>query len=119
MAQERIRFPAAGDQAPVLEGELWLPAGERGTAGVVVAHPHPLRGGSMDNNVVWAVCQGLAAAGIASLRFNFRGVDRSEGAYAEGVDEVDDILGALAFLAAQPQIDADRVGLAGYSFGAR
>ena len=119
MAQERVRFPAMGDPAPVLEGELWLPDGEGAFAGVVVAHPHPLRGGSMNNNVVWALCQGLQDAGIAWLRFNFRGVGASQGQYAEGVDEVFDVLGALAFLAQQPGIEADRLGLAGYSFGAR
>jgi alpha/beta superfamily hydrolase len=73
----------------------------------------------MDSNVVWAICQGLNAAGIASLRFNFRGVGRSEGSHSEGVGEADDVLGALAYLAEQPGIAADSVGLAGYSFGAR
>jgi hypothetical protein len=119
MARERVRFLAAGVDAPRLDGELWVPDGSVPIAGVVVAHPHPLRGGSMDNNVVIALCQGLQAAGIASLRFDFRGVGRSEGKYGEGVDEVFDVLGALAFLAEQPEIASDRVGLAGYSFGAR
>jgi alpha/beta superfamily hydrolase len=73
----------------------------------------------MNSNVVMALCEGLRSAGIASLRFNFRGVGASEGQYREGVDEVDDVLGALTFLAAQPRIAAERIGLAGYSFGAR
>jgi len=73
----------------------------------------------MDNNVVMALGQGLQQAGIAWLRFNFRGVGRSEGEHGGGAEEPSDILGALAFLAAQPGIDVDRVGLAGYSFGAR
>jgi alpha/beta superfamily hydrolase len=88
-------------------------------AGVVVAHPHPQRGGTMNNNVVMALCEGLGAAGIAWLRFNFRGVGQSEGRYGEGVDEVQDVLGALTYLAAQPLIARERIGLAGYSFGAR
>jgi uncharacterized protein len=119
MTQERVRFQADGADGPSLEGELWLPDGDGAVGGVVVCHPHPLRGGSMDSNVVYALCQGLNAAGLASLRFNFRGVGRSEGRYGEGVEEVADALGALNFLAEQPGIDPERIGLAGYSFGAR
>jgi hypothetical protein len=73
----------------------------------------------MNNNVVYALCEGLQRNGVAWLRFNFRGVGRSDGSYGGGEAEVDDVLGALAFLAEQPGIDAERVGLAGYSFGAR
>jgi len=103
----------------MLEGELWLPDGDGQTAGVVVAHPHPQRGGTMDSNVVVALCQGLREVGIAFLRFNFRGVGRSEGTYGGGADEVFDVLGALDLLAAQPRVASGRLGLAGYSFGAR
>jgi alpha/beta superfamily hydrolase len=119
MAAERVRFPAAGDGGPILEGELWRPDGEGAVPGVVVAHPHPQRGGSMDNNVVMAICQGLNAAGIAALRFNFRGVGGSGGTYGEGVAEIADVLGALTFIAEQPGIAPHDLGLAGYSFGAR
>ena len=119
MTTQPVRFPAAGDQPPTLEGELALPDAQGSIGGVVVAHPHPQRGGTMQSNVVVALCQGLAAAGTASLRFNFRGVGRSEGRYGDGVDEKLDVLGALAFLAEQPRIATDRIGLAGYSFGAR
>jgi alpha/beta superfamily hydrolase len=73
----------------------------------------------MDSNVVVALCQGLYAAGIASLRFNFRGVGRSEGTHDKGVGEEDDVLGALAFLGAHAGINPASIGLAGYSFGAR
>src|ERR1044071_6569767 len=117
IVRQRVRFTAAGEQPPALEGELWVPDVAGPVPGVVVAHPHPLRGGSMDSNVVLAVCQGLQAAGIAALRFNFRGVDGSEGEHGEGIAEAGDVLGALSFLAEQPSIDARRVGLAGYSFG--
>ncbi len=119
MAVERIRFPAAGEAGPQLEGELWRPDGGGDVPGVVVAHPHPQRGGSMNNNVVVAVCHGLNAAGIAAQRFNFRGVGGSEGTYGDGLAEIADVLGALTFLAAQPGISSDDIGLAGYSFGAR
>ncbi len=116
---QRVRFPADGVDPPLLQGELWAPDGAGPVAGVVVAHPHPLRGGSMDNNVVMALCEGLRRAGIAALRFNFRGVGLSEGRHGGGDDETLDVLGVLAFLAAQPRIGPDRIGLAGYSFGAR
>src|SRR5207249_1720638 len=96
-----------------------LPDGPAPVPGVVVAHPHPLRGGSMSSNVVMAICEGLEAAGIAALRFDFRGVGGSEGTHGDGVAELDDVRGALDFLAAQPGIDPERIGLAGYSFGAR
>lgn len=114
-----VRFLSNGQDAPLLEGELWLPESTPPVAGVVVAHPHPQRGGSMDNNVVVAVCEGLTRAGIAALRFNFRGVGQSEGTSSAGSEEPGDLLGALAFLAAQAEIDAQQIGLAGYSFGAR
>lgn len=73
----------------------------------------------MDSNVVLAVCEGLNRAGIAALRFNFRGVGGSEGISSGGPQEVADVLGALTFMAAQDEIEAERIGLAGYSFGAR
>jgi alpha/beta superfamily hydrolase len=119
MSRERVRFPASGEKPPMLEGELWIPDGDGPFPGVAVAHPHPLRGGQMDSNVVVAICQGLHHAGVASLRFNFRGVGQSEGAHGEGVAEVGDVLGALDLLATDERIDRDRIGLAGYSFGAR
>lgn len=71
----------------------------------------------MENNVVVAVCEALAAAGIEMLRFNFRGVGRSGGHYGEGVTEQADVLGALGYLAGLEHVDAARLGLCGYSFG--
>jgi uncharacterized protein len=119
MPIQAVRFPAAGADVPSLEGELWIPDETGAVPGVVVAHPHPQRGGTMHNNVVMALCEGLHAAGMASLRFNFRGVGDSGGAYDDGVGERQDVLGALNYLAENAGIDSDRVGLAGYSFGAR
>ncbi|MDI6852539.1 MAG: alpha/beta fold hydrolase [Deltaproteobacteria bacterium] len=95
-----------------LEGRF-LAGAEPG--GVVITHPHPLYGGSMDNNIVWTVHQAFQARGWSTLRFNFRGVGRSTGSYGQGLAEVDDIGAALAFLkehAAGPHL------IAGYSFGA-
>jgi uncharacterized protein len=84
---------------------------------VVVCHPHPLYGGSMDNNVVLAICEGLANGGLAALRFNFRGVGNSSGVYSGGTGEPDDVRAAIDFAASGDGIDPSRLGLAGYSYG--
>ena len=110
-----VTFPGP---AGVLQGYLNLPEGEGPFPGVVVCHPHPRMGGDMKNNVVMAICHGLAQVGIASLPFNFRGVGDSQGTHDDGKGEVDDALEALKFLASQEGIEQDNMGLAGYSFGA-
>ncbi len=72
----------------------------------------------MDNNVVVAIVEALTGDKIAALRFNFRSVGGSGGAFGGGVAEREDVGAALAFLAGQPGVDAHRLGLVGYSFGA-
>jgi alpha/beta superfamily hydrolase len=84
---------------------------------VVVCHPHPLYGGTMSSSVVFGICQALAEKSIAALRFNFRGVDKSGGEYGEGIAEQEDVKAALDFALATKNIDKERIGLAGYSFG--
>jgi uncharacterized protein len=82
--------------------------------GVVIAHPHPLYGGDMQNNVVEALCLAYIECGYSSLRFNFRGVGRSEGSYGNGAGEQEDIKAAIDFLRVEGIKEID---LAGYSFG--
>ena len=106
-----VRFPV-GDI--MLEGLLSLPASGSKTA-VVVCHPHPLYGGEMHNNVVSALVEGLGKAGIATLRFNFRGVGGSGGHHDEGNAEVYDVKGAVTCLL--EKCAASTVVVAGYSFG--
>ncbi|MGH2585531.1 MAG: alpha/beta hydrolase [Dehalococcoidia bacterium] len=101
-----------------LEAILHLPAAAAPVPGVVVCHPHPQYGGDMNSNVVSALCQALVTRGIAALRFNFRGVGRSTGAYDDGRGEARDVATAIGVLAAREEINAERVGLVGYSFGA-
>lgn len=87
------------------------------TNGAVVCHPHPLYGGSMQNNVVEALVEGFMLSGFSTLRFNFRGVGWSEGSHDEGEGEVRDVLAACAHLRGVLDQGA-RLVLAGYSFGA-
>lgn len=97
-----------------LEGILNLISTEKA---VILCHPHPLYGGSMENNVVLALENGFLRAGYSTLRFNFRGVGRSKGYYSDGVGEVRDLISAYRFLKSQLDIGS-RLILAGYSFGA-
>jgi alpha/beta superfamily hydrolase len=72
----------------------------------------------MENNVVIAICRALAEGGLGALRFNFRGVGASSGAFGGGLGEGQDARAALDFLAGLDGVDGDCLGLAGYSFGA-
>lgn len=98
-----------------LEGLLAAP--EAPGAGVVICHPHPLYGGDMDNPVVVRVQEVCAGLGLATLRFNFRGVGGSGGAHANGIGEQDDVRVALEALARAT--GGAPTAIAGYSFGAR
>jgi uncharacterized protein len=113
IAERPQTIPAVA--GPTLEGALALPPGAR--AGVVVCHPHPLYGGDMDNPVVLAASRACTEAGLATLRFNFRGVGDSGGAWDDGRGEQDDVRAALACLG-QALPEPARLALAGYSFGA-
>jgi len=83
--------------------------------GVVVTHPHPLYGGDMNNLVVESIVHVYHMKGYSTLKFNFRGVGRSQGTHDNGFGEQKDVLSALSFLA---DMGMDRIDLAGYSFGA-
>ncbi len=100
-----------------LEGVLHL-LEQPPSPGVLICHPHPLYGGNMHNNVVTAISGALVEKGLAALRFNFRGVGGSEGSYANGVGEQQDVAAGIAYLRQLPEIDPSSVGVAGYSFGA-
>ena len=81
----------------------------------LVAHPHPLQGGTLDNKVVQTLAKTFVALGYAAVRFNFRGVGGSLGAFDEGNGETDDALAVLAY--AQQRFGALPLALAGFSFG--
>jgi uncharacterized protein len=82
----------------------------------LVAHPHPQQGGTMDNKVVQTLAKTLFSLGYAAVRFNFRGVGGSAGAFDDGIGETDDALAALAHAKAKFGADLPVV-LAGFSFG--
>jgi alpha/beta superfamily hydrolase len=83
--------------------------------GVVVTHPHPLYGGDMYNLVVETIVHVYSIKGYSTLKFNFRGVGRSQGTYDNGDGEQKDVLAALSFLG---DMGMEQIDLAGYSFGA-
>jgi hypothetical protein len=100
--------------AGAIECAADLPAGEpRATA--VICHPHPQFGGTLDNKVVQTLARAFVQLGHRAVRFNFRGVGGSAGAWDEGRGEIDDALAVIAAeRAARPDLP---IVLAGFSFG--
>ncbi len=97
--------------------EVLLNVPESAPAGIaLVAHPHSQQGGTLDNKVVQTLAKTFFALGYAVVRFNFRGVGESAGAFDDGVGETDDALAVLAY-AKETLGDALPVVLAGFSFG--
>lgn len=105
----RVMLAGASGAIEVALDEPDEPA--RGTA--VIAHPHPLYGGTMDNKVVQTLARAFVQCGWSALRFNFRGVGASEGRYDEGQGETDDMLRLI-----ESQVGSSPLALAGFSFGA-
>lgn len=100
----------------ILEAQSDTPALPEGAAArgvVVISHPHPLFGGSMNNKVVQTLARAFVQCGWTAIRFNFRGVGGSQGDYDEGRGELQDLLAVIAHSAPQGSL-----ALAGFSFGA-
>lgn len=107
-----IAGPAGG-----LEALLEEPEDREPHCAALVCHPHPLYGGAMHNKVVYRIARGLRRAGMVVLRFNFRGVGRSEGVHGHLTGEIEDARAALEWLRARyPGLP---FALAGFSFGSR
>jgi uncharacterized protein len=100
--------------AGTLELAFNLPgSAPRGIA--LIAHPHPLQGGTLDNKVAQTLAKAFVALEYASVRFNFRGVGQSVGVFDNGIGETDDALAALAH--AKSELGDLPIVLAGFSFG--
>jgi alpha/beta superfamily hydrolase len=111
---ESLMIPGPAGQ---LEALLEEPEDGPPREAALVCHPHPLHGGTMHNKVVYRLARGLRRAGCVVLRFNYRGVNLSEGAYDHGVGEVEDARVALSHLLHRyPSLPYT---VAGFSFGAR
>jgi alpha/beta superfamily hydrolase len=103
-----IDFPAAGEHRGRTQDT------PKGVA--LIAHPHPLFGGSLDNKVAQTLAKTFVELGYVALRPNFRGVGASVGAHDEGRGEADDLLAILDY--ARARFHASAAVLAGFSFGA-
>jgi len=100
-----------------LEALLEEPEDQAPREAALVCHPHPQHGGTMHNKVVYRIARGLRKSGAVVLRFNYRGVNLSEGEYAQGEGELEDARAALAYLRGRyPDLPFT---LAGFSFGSR
>jgi len=98
-----------------IEALLEVPPGADDARVAVLCHPHPLYQGTMHNKVVHTLARALHDLGLATLRFNFRGVGKSEGVHDEGRGETADCLWLCDWL--QQQYPAAGLWLAGFSFG--
>jgi alpha/beta superfamily hydrolase len=123
--QSELRLPDPGESRELtaegpagrLQARLSLPAERaRPEGAALICHPHPNYGGTMDNKVVYMLSRACDRAGLAALRFNFRGVGQSEGEFGVGRCETDDCLAMAALLKAT--LPEARIVLAGFSFGA-
>lgn len=110
MNSKTERFQAIGPAGAI---EAMRDAPDGATHGIaVIAHPHPLYGGTMDNKVVQTLARAFVQGGWTAIRFNFRGVGASAGTHGEGIGETDDLLALIAAVAPDGPL-----ALAGFSFG--
>jgi alpha/beta superfamily hydrolase len=108
---EKIQLQGAAGAIAALRDAAAEGVAPRGVA--VIAHPHPLFGGTMDNKVVQTLARAFVACGWTAVRFNFRGVDGSEGVHDEGRGEREDMLQVIEQVAPEGPL-----AIAGFSFGA-
>ena len=99
-----------------LEAVLETPSNTELPGTVVVCHPHPQHGGTMHNKVVHTLARTFVRSGFAALRFNFRGTEKSDGRFDDGVGELDDALAAVDWM--RGRLPGNGLWLAGFSFGA-
>ncbi len=108
---EMIHGPAG-----MLEIAVCTPAEAIRNAWGIICHPHPLHGGTMYNKIVTTLAKTFQGLGVSTIRFNFRGVGRSEGQFDQGRGELDDLLAVIDW--AQQIRLSKELWLGGFSFGA-
>lgn len=113
----RIESVLITGPAGKLEALLEEPEDREPSEATLVCHPHPQHGGTMHNKVVYRMARGSRKAGCVVLRFNYRGVNLSEGVYDHGNGEIEDARAALAWL--RERYPALPYNIAGFSFGSR
>ena len=117
MGHTRVDIYSSG--GITLEGIAARPEGlSRPPPAAVLCHPHPMLGGDMENLVLSTIDWTCMHRGIASLRFNFRGVGESSGDFTNGAGEMDDVKAAFRVLDGLKWADPRRMAAVGYSFGA-
>src|SRR5512135_3362999 len=115
MKEEKVVIPNQGIR---LEGLLSIQEAPSSRGGVICCHPHPQFGGEMGHPVVTTAVETAFQEGVSTLRFNFRGVGGSEGSYADGVGERQDVKAAADYLDSKLRGRPPLLVLVGYSFGA-
>ena len=113
----RIEAHLLDGPAGKLEALLEEPDDRPPNEACLLCHPHPLFGGTMHNKVVYRIARALRRRGSVVLRFNFRGVGRSQGKHDKGVGEIEDARAALGWL--RERYPGLACSLAGFSFGSR
>jgi alpha/beta superfamily hydrolase len=115
MKEEKVFIPSDGIQ---LEGLLSIQEAASFSGGVICCHPHPQFGGEMSHPVIATALEAGFKEGFSTLRFNFRGVGKSQGSYEEGVGERNDVKAVANYLYSRLKGDPRLLILVGYSFGA-
>jgi alpha/beta superfamily hydrolase len=113
---EHVLLDGPAGRIEVFVESAQAPAGTAPTGIALIAHPHPLFGGTADNKVVTTLAKAFRELGCATLRPNFRGVGASEGAHDRGIAETDDLVAVHTY--ARRRFGDLPVYLAGFSFGA-
>jgi len=96
---------------------MYTPSENEKAPSVLILHPHPLYGGTMNNKIIYGMAKQFADSGFSVLRINFRGVGNSDGQFSNGVGELDDAASAFDWLHLQNQ-KSSQLWVAGFSFGA-
>jgi len=116
-AERPIAFQSKGQPTFLLEGVLHMPKRAENAPGVVLCHPQPASS-DMSDTLTVALARGLAETGMIALRFNFRGVHKSQGQQTDGRLEPLDVAGALDMLVKIPGVNPAKLCVIGHGFGA-